>query len=245
MEQVDLLIEPGKSTWQNRLQALFEVFLLSGIVSAFLALALFSLRQQTIRQLYKSAPLLTGFLLLESLFALGFLRLILKSHHETLQDLWLEWSEWKVNIFVGIAMVPVLFAVNELIAYFFLLYLPKYVSGPNPLLEIVHTPMDLALFLISAIIAGGIKEELQRAFILNRFRNHLGGAKVGMVLWSIVFGAGHYMQGFQAVVTAGLFGFIFGIVYLVRRNLIAAIVAHGLYDISVLLGYWFFKGSGQ
>jgi membrane protease YdiL (CAAX protease family) len=97
------------------------------------------------------------------------------------------------------------------------------------------------LFIATALIAGGFKEEVQRAFILSRFRSHLGGAFPGLLLWSSAFALGHYVQGAQGMVVAGLYGLIFGIVYLWRGRLIAPIVAHGAYDVCALLASWFFK----
>ncbi|MBP1611073.1 MAG: amino terminal protease self-immunity, partial [Acidobacteria bacterium] len=164
---------------------------------------------------------------------------------ETLFDLGLIWSEWKPNLYVGVFLVPILFAVNELTGILFHIFFPQYVAAQNPLLDIIRTPTDLALFLVVSIFAGGIKEELQRAFVLGRFRTYLGGAKLGLVLWSLAFGLGHYAQGVQAIVSATLFGFLFGSIYLIRRNLIAPMVAHALYDISALLGFWFLKGPAQ
>ena len=70
-------------------------------------------------------------------------------------------------------------------------YFPRFYTERNPLMEAIRTPSDLALFLVAAVLAGGIKEELQRAFILTRFRDHLGGAGLGLILWSSAFGAGH------------------------------------------------------
>ncbi len=64
---------------------------------------------------------------------------------------------------------------------------------------------------------------------------------MGLVVWSIGFGAGHYVQGVQGVVTAALYGLIFGIVYLQSGSLIAPIVAHSAYDSLALLAYWFFS----
>jgi membrane protease YdiL (CAAX protease family) len=242
MDRLELSLEPEGSAWQKRWQALFEVLLLTGIVSALLAFTPFSLYGQTSERVYHSARLLTEYILLESAITLFFLILILKSHRETLLDLGLIWSEWKPNLFVGILLVPLLFAVNELTGICIYNFFPEYISAQNPLLETIRTPTDLALFLVVSMFAGGIKEELQRAFILSRFRAHLGGAKAGLVIWSIAFGMGHYAQGVQAIISATLFGFTFGCVYLVRRNLIAPVVAHGLYDVCALLGFWFFKG---
>jgi membrane protease YdiL (CAAX protease family) len=196
-------------------------------------------------QVYHNARLLTGYILLEAAITLILLMVVLKSHRETLFDLGLIWSEWKPNLYVGVFLVPILFAVNELTGILFHIFFPQYVAAQNPLLDIIRTPTDLALFLVVSIFAGGIKEELQRAFVLGRFRTYLGGAKLGLVLWSFAFGLGHYAQGVQAIVSATLFGFLFGSIYLIRRNLIAPMVAHALYDISALLGFWFLKGPAQ
>ena len=245
MDQIELLIEPEKSVWQKRLQALFEVLLLAGIVSALLAFTPFSMSRLASEQVYHNARLLTGYILLEAAITLILLMVVLKSHRETLFDLGLIWSEWKPNLYVGVFLVPILFAVNELTGILFHIFFPQYVAAQNPLLDTIRTPTDLALFLVVSIFAGGIKEELQRAFVLGRFRTYLGGAKLGLVLWSLAFGLGHYAQGVQAIVSATLFGFLFGSIYLIRRNLIAPMVAHALYDISALLGFWFLKGPAQ
>jgi len=245
VDQIELLIEPEKSVWQKRLQALFEVLLLAGIVSALLAFTPFSMSRLASEQVYHNARLLTGYILLEAAITLILLMVVLKSHRETLFDLGLIWSEWKPNLYVGVFLVPILFAVNELTGILFHIFFPQYVAAQNPLLDIIRTPTDLALFLVVSIFAGGIKEELQRAFVLDRFRTYLGGAKLGLVLWSFAFGLGHYAQGVQAIVSATLFGFLFGSIYLIRRNLIAPMVAHALYDISALLGFWFLKGPAQ
>jgi membrane protease YdiL (CAAX protease family) len=245
VDQIELLIEPEKSVWQKRLQAIFEVLLLAGIVSALLAFTPFSMSRLASEQVYHNARLLTGYILLEAAITLILLMVVLKSHRETLFDLGLIWSEWKPNLYVGVFLVPILFAVNELTGILFHIFFPQYVAAQNPLLDIIRTPTDLALFLVVSIFAGGIKEELQRAFVLDRFRTYLGGAKLGLVLWSFAFGLGHYAQGVQAIVSATLFGFLFGSIYLIRRNLIAPMVAHALYDISALLGFWFLKGPAQ
>ncbi|MBP1608588.1 MAG: hypothetical protein H6Q04_823, partial [Acidobacteria bacterium] len=93
MDQIELLIEPEKSVWQKRLQALFEVLLLAGIVSALLAFTPFSMSRLASEQVYHNARLLTGYILLEAAITLILLMVVLKSHRETLFDLGLIWSE--------------------------------------------------------------------------------------------------------------------------------------------------------
>jgi membrane protease YdiL (CAAX protease family) len=130
--------------------------------------------------------------------------------------------------------------LNGVVAVIFKTYFPQYYLEDNPLIQLIQTPQQLVLLIFSALVAGGIKEELQRAFILTRFRLYLGGAGLGLVLWSIGFGAGHYVQGVQGIITAGLYGLIFGIIYLQSGSLIAPIVAHGAYDSVALIAYWYF-----
>jgi membrane protease YdiL (CAAX protease family) len=132
--------------------------------------------------------------------------------------------------------------INALVAVVFKIYLPQYFVEKNPITELIHTRQQLVLIVISALIAGGIKEELQRALILTRFGSYLGGAWLGLVLWSGVFGAGHYVQGVQGVVIATIYGFVFGIIYLMSGSLIAPIIAHGAYDAIALIAYWLFSG---
>jgi hypothetical protein len=54
----------------------------------------------------------------------------------------------------------------------------------NPLEQMASVPGQAALFALVAIVAGGVREELQRAFLLHRFEQHLGGAAVGVIVLS-------------------------------------------------------------
>jgi len=230
---------PG-SIWLDRLQALLEVLLVSGLVSSLVAMLPFSFRGGVDLLALKDARVVAGFILLEAVIALSLVMLILRVRGETLESLGLRREGWISDALAGIGLVPVLFLTNIAVTIVVRTYWPHYFMDRNPLIEIVRTPPDLLLFLASGLFAGGIKEELQRAFVLVRFRKHLGGATIGLILWSIAFGAGHYVQGVQGAIAAGLFGLAFGILYLVRQSLIAPMVAHALYDVITLLGFWFF-----
>jgi uncharacterized protein len=241
MDYVPLNPEQPRKTWLDRAQALFEVLLLSGLLSSLLAgLILYPFRGQKPPNLLLSAKTLSVFLLLESGIAFLILAVILKIRRETIFGLGLRWHRWKSQLAIGLALVPCFFLLNGAVALIFRTYFPQYYLDENPLTQLIQTPQQLALLIFSALVAGGIKEELLRAFILTRFRLYLGGAGLGLVLWSIGFGAGHYVQGAQGIVTAGLYGLIFGAVYLQSGSLIAPIVAHSVYDSLALLAYWLF-----
>jgi membrane protease YdiL (CAAX protease family) len=112
----------------------------------------------------------------------------------------------------------------------------------NPLEELLRTPGDAALFAVVVVIAGGIREEVQRAFILRRFERWLGGATVGVVVASAAFGAGHALQGADAVVATALLGAYWGVVYLRRRSIVAPMISHAAFDL-LQVGLFFVIGQ--
>lgn len=229
-----------QKTWLDRLQALFEVLLLAGIVSSLIATLPFAISASGRASLLANVRAMSVYLLLEASITFVLLFLVMRAHGETLKGLGLSWERWRFRVLLGLAIVPILFFLNAIVSVIFQTLLPQYFLRRNPLTELIRTPQDLTLFVGTALIAGGIKEELQRAFILRRFQVYLGGAQLGLILWSAAFGLGHYVQGAQGMVAAGVYGMIFGIAYLAGRNLIIPMVAHGAYDTIALLGYWFF-----
>ena len=216
---------------------------MSGLISSFLAiLPLSAILGQNIRLLLSDVRFISAFLLLESTVSFFILAILLKMHRENMRDLGIHRRQWKTHAALGLMLVPFLFLINGLLTFVFKNYFPKYYTERNPLTENIHSLEQLVLLIIAALIAGGIKEELQRAFILNRFRRYLGGATIGLLLWSLAFGVGHYVQGVQGVFLATIYGFLFGLVYLLSGNLIAPIIAHGAYDTLALIGYWLLEG---
>ena len=48
----------------------------------------------------------------------------------------------------------------------------------NPFEALIRSPRDAVMLGAVAVLSGGMKEEMQRAFVLRRFDQHLGGARV-------------------------------------------------------------------
>ena len=101
----------------------------------------------------------------------------------------------------------------------------------NPLAALLRSPRDAWLFALVVLVAGGVREEIQRAFLLHRFSVWLGGPVVGILVTSMAFGAGHLMQGIDAAVATGVLGAFWGIVYLRRRSAVAPMVSHAGFDL--------------
>ncbi|HET9703865.1 MAG TPA: type II CAAX endopeptidase family protein [Vicinamibacterales bacterium] len=105
----------------------------------------------------------------------------------------------------------------------------------NPLESLLGTQTGLLMFLVVVIVAGGVREELQRAFLLHRFRSDLGRPWMGVLITSLAFGLGHTLQGFDAAVITGILGALWGTMYLVRGSSVAPMVSHSLFNSSELL----------
>ena len=141
---------------------------------------------------------------------------------------------------IGFQVLPGLILLMFLFSLFFEAFLPDWVTEQNPLLALIQSPTDAMIFMAASIYAGGVKEELQRGFIIERFENSLGGAVWGIVVWSLVFGALHYTQGIDNAIKAGSLGLVLGILYWKRRRLEGPIIAHALFDVVVVLLVYLF-----
>jgi membrane protease YdiL (CAAX protease family) len=105
----------------------------------------------------------------------------------------------------------------------------------NPLEALAGHGANVWLFLLVVIVAGGVREELQRAFLLHRFRGDLGQPWMGLLITSLSFGMGHTLQGLDAAIITGALGATWGAIYLKRDSAIASMVSHSLFNSAELL----------
>ena len=98
---------------------------------------------------------------------------------------------------------------------------------------------NVRLLLVSLLVAWTLaavgEEFVFRGYLLTRLAQVLGGTPrawfAGVLLTSAAFGLGHVYQGASGVITAGLSGFVFGMLYLrAGRNLWVPMIAHGTVD---------------
>ncbi len=140
------------------------------------------------------------------------------------------------EVAVGVLSVPVVVAMVLVLSLLIRALLPALRNVPaNPLEGLLGTQTGLLAFLAVVIIAGGLREELQRAFLLHRFRTDLGSAGAGLVVTSIAFGLGHTLQGWDAAILTGVLGATWGVMYLTRGSAVAPIVSHSLFNSAELL----------
>ena len=142
------------------------------------------------------------------------------------------------EVFLGVPLAAMALVAGGAIILTIQRFAPSLHTVPdNPLQDLLRRPRDAWLFALVVVIAGGVREEIQRAFLLHRFDVWLGGPIVGLVVTSIGFGAGHLVQGVDAAITTGVLGAFWAAVYLRRRSAAAPIVSHAGFDLVQIVPY--------
>ncbi len=144
------------------------------------------------------------------------------------------------EIAVGVLSVPFVIALVAALMLTILRFAPWLRNVPdNPLESFLGTQTGLVMFLFVVIVAGGLREELQRAFLLHRFRGDLGQPWMGVVITSLAFGLGHTVQGTDAAIITGTLGALWGAIYILRGSALAPIVSHSLFNSAELVRVFF------
>jgi membrane protease YdiL (CAAX protease family) len=161
----------------------------------------------------------------------------LRGSHESLRAVFFGDRNLMREIGLGLAFIPVVLIGLGIIVGTLRAVFPALHNVPvSPYDSFTSSPFRTIVFLTCAILAGGVREELQRGFLLHRFGQNLGGMWVGLVTYSLIFGIGHYVQGWDVAVATGALGFFWGYLYIKRRSIAAAMVSHaGFNSAEVLL----------
>jgi membrane protease YdiL (CAAX protease family) len=94
-------------------------------------------------------------------------------------------------------------------------------------------PAHLLVWIPVGVIAGGVVEEVERAFVLTRFERWAGkpGLYAGLVLSSVMFGVAHLYQSRSSALSAAVSGLVFGLIYLRKRSGVEAAACHAFADV--------------
>jgi membrane protease YdiL (CAAX protease family) len=179
-----------------------------------------------------------GLSLADTLLLTGLIVFLLRAHGERPRDVFLGGRPIAPEIRAGVPLMFVAFGIAVAVLLITQLVAPwLHTVARNPLQDLARSPGQAALFAIVLIVAGGIREEIQRAFLLRRFEVWLGGPRVGLIVSSIGFGAGHFIQGADAVIATAVLGAFWGIVYLRRRSIVAPAVSHAGFNVVQVLQF--------
>ena len=224
----------------QRLGALVEVLLCSGFPSQLFLISVLTGFGMPLRTESGdlSPPFVFTLSLLDTVFVIGLVLFFLRAHRESAREVLLGNRPVFREVLLGVALIPVMFVLVLLILLVIIGLAPQLHNVPrNPLEDMLTNRQDAVIFAVVVMIAGGVREEVQRGFILHRFRQYLGGGMVGIVVFSAVFGLGHIDQGTDAAIATGTLGAAWGTLYLARRSIVAPMVSHAGFNLLQLVKY--------
>jgi membrane protease YdiL (CAAX protease family) len=177
--------------------------------------------------------------LIDTVLLLGLIVICLRAHRERVRTVLFGARSWVPEARLGLPLaIGALVLAIAVIGVVRILAPSLHNLERNPLQDVIRGPRDAVLFAVVVVVAGGIREEIQRAFILHRFDVWLGGPAVGLIVSSVSFGLGHLLQGRDVAIATGMLGFYWGAAYLRRRSCIAPMISHAGFNLIELLQFF-------
>jgi len=225
----------------ERLGAVVEVVLCSGFptqLMLIMVMGTFGMRLQTADG-HLSPPFVFTLSLVDAVVVIGLVLFLLRAHRESARDVLFGSRKILREALLGIALLPAVFMLLFLVLTAVLTLAPQLHNVPvNPLEDMLRSRRDALIFGVVVMLAGGVREEVQRGFILHRFGQYLGGVWWGVAIYSVLFGLGHYEQGYDAMIATSILGAAWGALYLVRRSIVAPVVSHAAFNLAQLAKYF-------
>ena len=178
----------------------------------------------------------------DALLLISLILLMLYAHGERPREVLFGNKAMAPELMVGVPLIIAALTIGLTVLLGLQHFWPSLRTVPqNPLQDLLRSPRDAWLFALVLLAAGGVREEIQRAFLLHRFDVWLGGPIVGLLVTSVGFGAGHLLQGVDAAITTGLLGAFWGYIYILRWSCVAPMVSHSGFDLIQVVQYLGFK----
>ena len=240
-------------------QALLEVCLCCGAPTQLLVgglLALIGLHAGPDGQL--TLKLIAFIIGLDTLLLVGLILSLLVLGGESPRRVLLGSRPIPGEVLRGLGLVPWVFLLFTAAA----MVLHRLAPGlfiPNPFATLATTRWEYVLFGAVVLLGGGLREEIQRAFILHRCEQRLGGvigamtglvglgvpphrermlgAIFGVIGFGLLFGLMHLLQGWSVVIITALLGTLWNLVYLARRSVVAPMVSHASFNLIEVIGF--------
>jgi hypothetical protein len=93
-----------------------------------------------------------------------------------------------------------------------------------------RTSTEMIAFVALSITAAFCEEFLFRGYLQRQFLAWSGRVEVAVALQAVVFGIGHFYQGWKGALTITLYGAMFGILAVMRKSLRPGMIQHAMQD---------------
>lgn len=217
-----------------RTRAVAEAFLCSSYPTQLLAAALLSvLGLRSANGSGLDPGFVIGVSLLDATLVVGLIAYFLHREGESLWRLMVGTRPILREAAVGAAIViPVTLGVALVVLGVRTLWPSLHNVSVNPLTAFMADARLAVVFAVVVVLAGGVREELQRAFQLHRLTPGVMPPWLALLVTSVAFGLGHTVQGRDVAVATFALGALWGAMWLRRGSLVAAAVCHALFNLG-------------
>src|SRR5262252_1649804 len=162
---------PAVTDARARVGAVVEILLCSSVPTQFAVIAVLQAAGWT--AIDGAGHPVMGFvvtqLVADTALVIALMVVFIRAHGDSPAALWIGNRPVTREVLLGIATVPIMFFLVGITLNALRLFAPGLHNVPTNPLEQLATPRQAPLFAFLAIVSGGVKEELQRAFMLQRF----------------------------------------------------------------------------
>jgi len=185
------------------------------------------------------APFIIAVSLLDASLVVALIVYFLRRRGESIREVMLGRAPRWREAAVGVALVlPVTLGVAVLVASVRAVW-PALRNVPvNPITALMANPQLVVAFALVVVLAGGVREEMQRAFQLHRLTPGVLPPVPALLVTSIAFGLGHTVQGRDVALATFALGAVWGGMWLRRRSMLAGAVCHSLFNLGQVLAAW-------
>jgi membrane protease YdiL (CAAX protease family) len=224
------LLEEGGPTPGRKVQGI-EVSVFLFLIVPSLVLSLFVVRQGAL-----SFTLTATATIFRDLGLVALILFFLWRNHESVTRIGWSGRHLLREVILGVVLFVPCFLGAALLEYVLLRIGLSAPATPQPSFLKAQGPLEGILAVLLVTVVAVAEETIFRGYLLLRFQAILGGAGKAVVLSSVIFALGHGYEGSAGLVTVGVLGAAFAVVYLWRGSLVAPVVMHFLQDfLSIVL----------
>ncbi len=154
---------------------------------------------------------------------------------EPLRRLGLNSKDLARNIVLGLALYFPFLVVIGLVEQLLTALGLSQPSEPGPSYFHVGGRWELALAVVLVMVVAVSEETIFRGYLIRRLHMATGNTAAAVLLAAVVFALGHGYEGSLGMITVGVMGLIFSLIYLWRQSLVAPMVLHFLQDFLAIV----------
>jgi membrane protease YdiL (CAAX protease family) len=215
----------GNGIWFGQKQMLIEVSVFLFLILPSMVLSFFAIKLGAL-----SFVLVAISTILRDLALVSLILFFLWRNGESVEAIgWRCKTVWK-EVLMGIWLfIPFFFGAGFLED---VLHMAGFSMPAQPLPSVTaeKNTMDFLLAAVLVVVVALAEETIFRGYLILRFKNITANTLAAVLLSAVVFSLGHGYEGSAGVITVGVMGLVFALVYIWRQSLVAPMVMHFLQD---------------